>query len=117
MGDKPDTKEKNKTLIIVIAAVAIAVVAVIAVIVLMASGVFGEKEIRLYNGLNELKPGSYLCVNNSDDYIDGYIINDEPDDYDEFDFRGDKTTSLVLKSGQKLEISDSDDVDIVCTKQ
>lgn len=92
-------------------------VAAIAVVALVVSGVFGAKEYQLYNGINELKPGSYLCVNNSDDYIEGYIINDKSDDYDEFDFRGDKTTSLVLKSGQKLEISDSDDVDIVCTKQ
>lgn len=120
---KEDAKEKNnspsamKSKGILIAMVAIMAVAVIAIIVLVVSGVFGTKEIRLYNGINNLKPGSYLCVNNEGEYINGYIITDESDDRDEFIFGGDETTSLVLKPGQRLKISDSDNVDILCTRQ
>ncbi len=117
--EQKGVKKSNTPLVIAI--VAVVAVAVIAVVALVASGVFGTKEFRLYDGVNELKPGAYTCVSNGADYVDGYISTDGrygAADNMELIFRYGNRTSVVVKSGQKIVIwGDDEEVDIVCTKQ
>ena len=116
--EQKGAKKSNTPLII--AVVAVIAVAVIAIVALVVSGAFGAKEARLYDGLNELKPGNYVCVNNGSDYVDGYISTDgiyEADDNIELIFRYGNKTSVVVKPGQKVVIwGDDEEVDIVCNK-
>lgn len=123
MTKAEENKSSNKNLLIIIVA-AIAVVAIMAVaIVLATSGVFGKKTVTLIRGINQVEPGSYVCVNDAAK-TSAYLTTSESGTDDDFDYTevkisANSTAAIVVEKGQRVGVEKYGDetINIVCTRQ
>ncbi len=120
---KAETEKNNKNLIVIaIAGIAVVAIVVIAVILAM-SGVFGKKTVTLIRGVNQVDPGSYVCVNDAAKTY-AYLIasksgTDDDDDYTKVTIGANSTAAIVVEKNQRVGVEKYGDetVNIVCTRQ
>ena len=77
------------------------------------------EEVKIYNGINQLEPGGYVCTNNGQNRIYGYIsYNGKSGNHAiSVTFREGEALAIAIGGSDKLGIDTSRSVDITCIKQ